>query len=215
MLKAAVVPVTPFAQNCSVLWCDETMKGAVVDPGGDLDRVFDVVAKQGVALEKILVTHGHLDHAGAVADLRDRLKLPVEGPHEADRFWIEKLPAHGAQFGFPPLREFVPDRWLKQGDTATVGTLAFEVYHCPGHTPGHVVFFHRPSKLAVVGDVLFKGSIGRTDFPGGSLQTLLTAIRDRLLVLPDQTRVYPGHLGQTTIGQERRTNPFLHRLPAE
>jgi glyoxylase-like metal-dependent hydrolase (beta-lactamase superfamily II) len=212
MLKAAVVPVTPFAQNCSVLWCEETMKGAVVDPGGDLDRVLEVVAKQGVTLEKILVTHGHLDHAGAVADLRDRLKLPVEGPHEADRFWIEKLPAHGVQFGFPPLREFVPDRWLKQADTATVGRLDLEVFHCPGHTPGHVVFFHRPAKLAVVGDVLFKGSIGRTDFPRGDHEALISSIRERLFPLGDDVRFIPGHGPMSTFGWERKTNPYVSDL---
>jgi hydroxyacylglutathione hydrolase len=209
MLKAAIVPVTPFAQNCSGLWCDETMKGAVVDPGGDLERVLGVVAQQGVTLEKILVTHGHLDHAGAVADLRDRLKLPVEGPHEADRFWIEKLPASGQQFGFPPLREFTPDRWLRQGDTVTLGKLVFEVYHCPGHTPGHVVFHHPESRLAIVGDVLFAGSIGRTDFPGGNHQQLLDSITSRLWPLGDDVTFIPGHGPTSTFGQERRTNPFV------
>lgn len=212
MLKAAVVPVTPFAQNCSVLWCDETMQGAVVDPGGDLDRVLGVVERQGIALAKILVTHGHLDHAGAVADLRDKLELSVEGPHEADRFWIERLPASGQQFGFPPLREFTPDRWLRQGDTVTLGKLVFEVFHCPGHTPGHIVFFHRPSQLAVVGDVLFKGSIGRTDFPRGDHEALIASIRERLFPLGDEVRFIPGHGPMSTFGWERKTNPYVSDL---
>jgi glyoxylase-like metal-dependent hydrolase (beta-lactamase superfamily II) len=212
MLKAAIIPVTPFAQNCSLVWCDETLRGAVVDPGGDLDRVLGVVAKQGVTLEKILVTHGHLDHAGAVADLGDRLALPVEGPHRDDAFWIERLPESGRQFGFPPLRSFEPGRWLEQGDTVSVGKLAFEVLHCPGHTPGHVVFFHRPSQLAIVGDVLFKGSIGRSDFPRGDHAALIASIRRRLFPLGDEVRFIPGHGDMSSFGWERRTNPFVGDL---
>ena len=188
------------------------MKGAVVDPGGDLDQVMAAVKQHGVTLEKILITHGHLDHCGATADLRDQLKLPVEGPHEADIYWIEKLPAHGQQFGFPPLREFTPDRWLKHGDTVTIGNLTLEVLHCPGHTPGHVVFFHRPSKIAAVGDVLFKGSIGRTDFPRGDHGSLISAIRERLFPLGDDVRFIPGHGPISTFGWERKTNPYVSDL---
>ncbi|MCW5771538.1 MAG: MBL fold metallo-hydrolase [Rhodospirillaceae bacterium] len=212
MLKAAIIPVTPFAQNCSLVWCDETMKGAVIDPGGDLDRVLGVAEKQGVTIEKILVTHGHLDHAGAVADLRDRLGLPVEGPQKEDSFWIDRMPENGRQFGFPPLRAFVPTRWLEQGDTVSVGNLVLEVFHCPGHTPGHVVFFHRPSQLAIVGDVLFKGSIGRTDFPRGDHEALIHAIRTRLFPLGDAVRFIPGHGEMSTFGWERKTNPYVSDL---
>ena len=212
MLKAAIVPVTPFAQNCSLLWCDETQRGAVVDPGGDLDRVLAAAAKHNVTLEKILVTHGHLDHAGAVADLRDGLKLPVEGPHAADIFWIEKLPESGRQFGFPPLRDFTPDRWLCHGDQVEVGKVAFDVLHCPGHTPGHVVFFQPAAKLAVVGDVLFQGSIGRSDFPRGDHAALIASIRERLFPLGDEVRFIPGHGPMSSFGWERRTNPYVSDL---
>jgi glyoxylase-like metal-dependent hydrolase (beta-lactamase superfamily II) len=209
MLKAAIIPVTPFAQNCSLVWCDETLRGAVVDPGGDLDRVLGVVAKQGVTLEKILVTHGHLDHAGAVADLGDRLALPVEGPHRDDAFWIERLPESGRQFGFPPLRSFEPGRWLEQGDTVSVGKLAFEVLHCPGHTPGHVVFVNQAARFVIVGDVLFSGSVGRTDFPYGDHAALIHAIKSKLLPLGDDLSFICGHGPGSTIGAERRANPFV------
>ena len=212
MLKAAVVPVTPFAQNCSILWCDQTMTGAVVDPGGDLDRVLAAVESRGVTLEKILVTHGHLDHCGAAADLRDRTRLPIEGPQKEDRFWIDRLAEHGRQFGMGPLRSFEPDRWLEHGDTVTVGKLAFEVLHCPGHTPGHIVFFNRASRVAAVGDVLFKGSIGRSDFPRGDHDALIASIRERLFPLGDDVQFIPGHGPLSTFGWERKTNPFVSDL---
>lgn len=209
-MKYRIVPVTPFQQNCAVLWCAESRKGAVVDPGGDLDQVLAAVHAEGVALEKILVTHGHLDHAGAVADLQERLGLPVEGPQREDRFWIDAMSEQCQAFGLPGGgRPFTPDRWLDDGDTVTVGEATLEVLHCPGHTPGHIVFFHRPSKLALVGDVLFRGSIGRTDFPRGDFDTLARSIREKLWPLGDGVAFIPGHGPMSTLGEERRSNPFV------
>ena len=208
-LRAVVVPVTPFVQNCSVIWCDATGKGAVIDPGGDLDRILEVVRSNGVELEKILLTHAHIDHAGGTAELARRLSLPVEGPHPGDRFWIEQLPEQGAMFGVARAESFEPTRWLDQGDSVTVGDVTFEVRHCPGHTPGHVVFYEPGARLAFVGDVLFAGSIGRTDFPGGDYDTLIRSIRDNLFPLGDDVRFVPGHGPMSTFGQERKTNPFV------
>jgi hydroxyacylglutathione hydrolase len=208
-LRAVVVPVTPFVQNCSVVWCDETGRGAVIDPGGDIERILDVVKTHGVQLEKILLTHGHIDHAGAVAGLAGRFGLPIEGPHEGDRFWIEQLPQQGTMFGVGKAESFEPSRWLGQGDTVTVGNVTLEVRHCPGHTPGHVVFYDPDAKLAFVGDVLFAGSIGRTDFPGGDHGTLIRSIRQNLFPLGDDVRFVPGHGPMSTFGDERRTNPFV------
>jgi hydroxyacylglutathione hydrolase len=207
-LRAVVVPVTPFAQNCSIVWSDETMRGAVIDPGGDLDEILEEVAKHGVTLEKILLTHAHIDHAGGTAELARRLGLPIEGPHQGDRFWIEQLPQQGRMFGLPPSEPFEPARWLVQGDTVTVGGVPLEVRHCPGHTPGHVIFFEPVAKLAFVGDVLFQGSIGRTDFPGGDYATLINTIRSNLFPLGDDVRFVPGHGPMSTFGEERRNNPF-------
>jgi len=208
-IKAAIVPVTLFQQNCLVLWCTRTKKGTVVDPGGDLDRVLGAVVESGVALEKILVAHAHIDHAGAVAELAERLRLPVEGPHTEDIYWIDCLEEQGAEFGFSGVRAFAPDRWLYDGDTVTIGKQTLGVLHCPGHTPGHVVFFHSGARLAVVGDVLFKGSIGRSDFPRGDHATLISSIRDKLWPLGDDVTFIPGHGAPLTFGQERRTNPFV------
>ena len=208
-LRAVVVPVTPFVQNCSVIWCDATGKGAVIDPGGDLDRILEVVRSNGVELEKILLTHAHIDHAGGTAELARRLSLPVEGPHPGDRFWIEQLPEQGAMFGVARAESFEPTRWLDQGDSVTVGDVTLEVRHCPGHTPGHVVFYEPGARLAFVGDVLFAGSIGRTDFPGGDYDTLIASIRDNLFPLADDARFVPGHGPMSTFGQERKTNPFV------
>ena len=209
-MKYAIVPVTPFEQNCSLLWCEATMKGAVVDPGGDLDRIVRAAATHGVTIEKILVTHGHIDHAGGVKPLADRLGLPIEGPQREDLFWIEGMPQQSQMFGFPPTPVFTPDRWLEDGDTVTVGNETLNVYHCPGHTPGHVVFYHAPSKLVVVGDVLFAGSIGRTDFPKGNHGDLIRAIREKLFLLGDDVAFIPGHGPMSTIGEERLYNPFLN-----
>ncbi len=208
-LKCVIVPVTPFVQNCSVVWCLETMKGAVVDPGGDIDRILATVEEHGVALEKILLTHGHLDHAGGTADLVDKLGLPVEGPHVEDKFWIDGMADQGRSFGVPGARTFTPDRWVQAGDQVTVGTLVFDVLFCPGHTPGHVVFFHPPSRLAFVGDVLFAGSIGRTDFPRGDFDTLIRSIREQLWPLGDDVAFISGHGPMSTFGHERKTNPFV------
>jgi glyoxylase-like metal-dependent hydrolase (beta-lactamase superfamily II) len=201
--------VTPFQQTCSVIWDPATMKGAVVDPGGDLDSVLELAARHGATIEKILLTHAHIDHAGATAELKRRLSIPIEGPHEGDRFWIEQLAEQGAAFGIKSEGPFEPDRWLVDGDIVTVGSLQLSVIHCPGHTPGHVVFVHRPSRFAIVGDVLFKGSIGRTDFPGGNHAELIHSIRDRLLPLGDDVRFLPGHGPISTFGDERSDNPYV------
>ncbi|WP_207456281.1 MBL fold metallo-hydrolase [Azospirillum sp. SYSU D00513] len=209
-MQYAIVPVTPFQQNCTVLWCPETMKGAAVDPGGDLDRVLRTVEAKGVTLEKILVTHGHLDHVGGVAELSEKFSLPIEGPQLEDKFWIDGMPMQAEMFGFPPTRSFTPDRWLEEGDTVTVGNQTLNVYFCPGHTPGHIVFIHEPSKLAVVGDVLFQGSVGRTDFPKGDHATLIRSINEKLLPLGDEYAFIPGHGPMSTFGEERLYNPFLN-----
>lgn len=208
-MKYAIVPVTPFQQNATVLWCPETMRAAVVDPGGDLDRILDVVRREGLTLERVLVTHGHIDHAGGVADLAERSGVPIEGPHLDDRFWIDGMPQQSRMFGFPDVRSFTPDRWLTGGDTVQVGNQLLSVIHCPGHTPGHVCFYHEPSRLAIVGDVLFQGSIGRTDFPKGDYDTLVASIRERLLPLGDDVAFIPGHGPMSSFGEERRYNPYV------
>jgi hydroxyacylglutathione hydrolase len=208
-LEIAVVPVTAFQQNACVLRCRKSGRGALVDPGGDPELLLEVVREEGVELEKILLTHGHIDHAGATAGLARELALPIEGPQREEAFWIDALPQQASMFGLPPAETFTPDRWLEQGDTVTVGELEFEVRHTPGHTPGHVVFFHRPSAFALVGDVLFQGSIGRTDFPRGDYDTLIRSIREQLLPLGDEVRFLPGHGPMSTLGEERASNPFL------
>lgn len=208
-MRYAIVPVTPFEQNCTVLWCEETRRAAVVDPGGDIDRILAELERAGLSLERILVTHGHIDHAGGVAALAARTGVPIEGPHEEDRFWIAGMPQQSRMFGFPDVRGFEPDRWLKGGDTVRFGNVELDVLHCPGHTPGHVVFFHAPSRLAQVGDVLFQGSIGRTDFPRGDHDTLIRSIKEVLFPLGDDVAFIPGHGPMSTLGEERRYNPFL------
>ena len=207
-MRAAIMPVTPLQQNCTLLWCTSTMRGALVDPGGDLPKLRAAVAHHGVTIEKILLTHGHIDHCGEAGTLAKELGVPIEGPHEADRYWIARLEDDGRSYGVNG-RVFEPDRWLDQGDTVTVGELSFDVYHCPGHTPGHVVFHHPPSKLALVGDVLFAGSIGRTDFPLGNHQDLLDAIVTRLWPLGDETRFVPGHGPMSSFAAERAGNPYV------
>lgn len=207
-LKAAIIPVTPLQQNCCLIWCTQTMRGAFTDPGGDLGRLKEAAAKLGVTVEKILLTHGHLDHCGQSGILAKELGVPIEGPHEEDRFWIDQLGADGAKYGMHA-ETFEPDRWLENGDTVTVGNLTLDVYHCPGHTPGHVVFHHAPSKLAIVGDVLFQGSIGRTDFPRGNHQQLIDSITGRLWPLGDDTSFVPGHGPMSTFAEERRTNGYV------
>ena len=207
-LKAAIIPVTPLQQNCTLLWCTETMQGAFVDPGGDLERLKAAAARAGVTIEKILVTHGHIDHCGQAGILAEELGVPIEGPHEEDLFWIARLEDDGQRYGING-KPFKSDRYLVDGDTVTVGKLTFNVRHCPGHTPGHVIFHHPESKLAIVGDVLFQGSIGRTDFPRGNHQNLLDSITQRLWPMGDETRFVPGHGPMSTFGHERATNPFV------
>jgi glyoxylase-like metal-dependent hydrolase (beta-lactamase superfamily II) len=208
-MKALIIPVTPFAQNCSLIWCEETMKGAVIDPGGDLDHILGAAKDQKVEIEKILITHGHLDHAGGTQELREKLEVPVEGPHKADKFWIDQLPEQCARYGFPPSFAFTPDRWLDDGDKVTVGNVELDVVHCPGHTPGHVVFISKSDRVAIVGDVLFQGSIGRTDFPQGNHDDLINSIRNKLWPLGDDIAFVPGHGNMSTFGQERQSNPFV------
>lgn len=207
-MRAAIIPVTPLQQNCTLFWCTATMRGAFVDPGGDLPRLKAAAAQAGVTIEKILITHGHIDHCGEAGTLAKELGVPIEGPHEADRFWISRLDDEGQKYGIHG-RLFEPDRWLDNGDVVTVGALTLDVYHCPGHTPGHVVFHHAPSGVAMVGDVLFQGSIGRTDFPMGNHQDLLDAIVTRLWPLGDATNFVPGHGPMSTFGHERATNPYV------
>ena len=208
-LKSTIIPVTPFEQNCSLIWCTETMKGALVDPGGDLHRLLDACTENGVTLEKILVTHGHIDHAGGVADLSENQNIPVEGPHKGDKFWIDGLSEQSQQFGIGPARPFTPTRWLEDGDQVTVGNITMTVLHCPGHCPGHVVFFEPETNTAFVGDVLFSGSIGRTDFPKGDHATLINSITQKLWPLGNEVTFIPGHGPMGTFGTERKSNPYV------
>lgn len=208
-IKCMIVPVTPFQQNCSIIQCEASGKAAIVDPGGDIARIMQAVDQLDATVEKLLITHGHMDHCAATLELSEQLSVPIEGPQKEDTFWIDKLKESCESAGFPPTEAFVPDRWLEQGDTVVVGQEELEVYHCPGHTPGHIVLFHRQAKLAVVGDVLFQGSIGRTDFPRGDHQTLINSIRERLWPLGDDVTFIPGHGPTSTFGDERRDNPFV------
>ena len=207
-LKVAIIPVTPLQQNCCLIWCTRTMRAAFTDPGGDLPKLRHAVQRAGVTVEKILLTHGHIDHCGSAGIFAEELGVPIEGPHEDDRFWISRLAEDGARYGVAG-QPFQPDRWLVDGDNVTIGELTFDVRHCPGHTPGHVVFHHRASNLAIVGDVLFHGSIGRTDFPLGNHQRLLDSITGRLWPMGGETAFVPGHGPMSTFGRERATNPFV------
>jgi len=208
-MKFAIVPVTAFQQNCTILWCEDSNKAAIVDPGGDIDRVLATLEEKGLELEKILLTHAHIDHAGGTAELAAKTGVPIEGPHKGDLFWIEGLAQQSAMFGFPSVEGFTPNRWLDDGDTVTVGEQTLQVLHCPGHTPGHVVFYHQESQLAQVGDVLFQGSIGRTDFPQGDHPTLINSIQKKLFPLGDEVSFIPGHGPMSTFGHEKKTNPFV------
>ncbi len=209
MFKYLTVPVTAFQQNCSIVWCSETLRAAIIDPGGDLDKLLAAIAKLGLSLEQIWQTHAHIDHAGATATLAARFSLPIEGPHPADQFWIDGLPEQGAMFGFPHADAFKPTRWLYDGDTVQVGHCQLAVRHCPGHTPGHVVFYSAEAKRAFVGDVLFAGSIGRTDFPQGNHAHLIASITERLWPMGDDTVFIPGHGPESTFGRERVSNPYV------
>jgi glyoxylase-like metal-dependent hydrolase (beta-lactamase superfamily II) len=208
-IKVTIVPVTAYQQNCSILKCEASGKAAIVDPGGDIDRILAAVKQLGGTVEKIILTHGHMDHCAASDVLRQQLGVPIEGPHEDDRFWIDKLPEWCEKAGFPAAEAFEPDRWLVSGDTVSVGEQALQVFHCPGHTPGHVVFLHAKRRVAWVGDVLFQGSIGRSDFPRGNYDDLVASIRNTLFPLGDDITFIPGHGPTSTFGHERQNNPFV------
>ncbi len=209
MLHYLTIPVTAFDQNCSLLWCDQTAQAALIDPGGDLDRLTTAIEQRHLKLTQIWLTHAHIDHAGASAELAGRLQVPIIGPHPADQFWIDGLPAQSKMFGLPPALSFTPTRWLFDGDTVTLGQSTLEVRHCPGHTPGHVVFYAPEIGRAFVGDVLFAGSIGRTDLPQGDHATLISSIVERLWPMGDATVFIPGHGPESTFGRERQGNPFV------
>ncbi len=208
-MKETIIPVTGFAQNCTLIWCEETVQGAVIDPGGDIEKILAAVEQHEVMVAKILITHGHIDHAGGAAALAEKLGCPIEGPHKEDAFLVTDLVQQGAQFGLVDVQNFEPTRWFDQGDTVSFGNITLDVIHCPGHTPGHVVFFHKDENIAIVGDVLFQGSIGRTDFPGGDHPTLIRSIKERLWPLGNDVTFIPGHGPHSTFGIERQTNPFV------
>ena len=208
-LKAAIVQVTPFQQNCTLIWDEATKTGAVVDPGGDVDKIESAIAEVGITIEKILLTHGHLDHAGAADELRAKLGVKIEGPHKADKLLLDALEKQGKMYQIDGLRNVTPDRWLDEGDAVTVAGHAFEIFHCPGHSPGSVVFFNKAQRFALVGDVLFQGSIGRTDFPYGDHEALILAIKTKLFPLGDDVAFICGHGRPSQFGIERKTNPFL------
>lgn len=204
-----ITPVTPLQQNCTTVWCTQTKKAAVIDPGGSVDGILAEIARRGLTLEAVWITHGHLDHAGAAAEMKEKTGVQIIGPHAADQFWIDLIPEQGRKYGLPEARSFTTDRFLEHGDVLTLGETAWEVVHCPGHTPGHVIFFNRAARFAQVGDVLFQGSIGRTDFPRSDHAALLNAITTRLWPLGDDVTFVPGHGPHSTFGQERRSNPFV------
>ncbi len=209
MLRYQTIPVTSFQQNCSLVWCDQTMQGAIIDPGGDVDLLLAQAQQLQITLTQIWLTHAHIDHAGGTAELAARLKLPIIGPHQADQFWIDGLPMQGRMFGLPHSDTFVPTRWLSDQDTVEVGHCTLKVRHCPGHTPGHVVFYSAEAGRAFVGDVLFAGSIGRTDLPQGNHDTLIASIVERLWPMGDATVFIPGHGPESTFGRERKSNPYV------
>ncbi len=208
-LHVEVVTVTPFQQNCSVIWCSETLEGAVVDPGGDTDKIIAKIEQHKINITQILLTHGHLDHAGGAAKLSRDLNLPIIGPQKEDEFWLQGIEKQGATYGFSGAENCTPTQWLEGGETISVGNEKLDVYHCPGHTPGHLVFHHEKSKLAFVGDVIFKGSIGRTDFPKGDLDTLINSITTKLWPLGGDTRFVSGHGGLSDFAAERESNPYV------
>ncbi|MFZ5732117.1 MAG: MBL fold metallo-hydrolase [Pseudomonadota bacterium] len=209
---AIIIPVTAFQQNCCLLWCEKTRKAVVIDPGGDVPQILKGIEEMKVTVEQIWITHGHIDHVGGAAELRDALKVPIEGPHLADKYLLDNVVSSGVNFGITDVRNFAPDRWLNEGDQVTIGELTFDVLHCPGHSPGSVVFVNKDMQFAIVGDVLFAGSVGRTDLPGGSHATLIKSITEKLLPLGDEVGFICGHGPGSSIGQERMTNPFLQEV---
>ena len=212
MLRYQIIPVTHFEQNCSLVWCDQTQEAALIDPGGDIPKLQAAIAALGLTLKAIWITHGHLDHAGAAAPLAAHYGVPIIGPHQADQFWIDGMPMQAQMFGFPAAQSFTPTRWLQDGDTVQIGQCTLQVRHTPGHTPGHVVFYSAQAQRAIVGDVLFAGSIGRTDFPQGNHQDLLNSIRQKLWPMGDDTVFIPGHGPESSFGQERQSNPFVREI---
>ncbi len=209
-MKLAVIPVTPFAQNCTLIWCEESMKAAIVDPGGDLDAVQELIDEHKVEPERILATHGHLDHVGGAGELAAKLGIPIDGPHEEEKDLIQALPEQCAKFGLAETAGFIPSRWLDDGDQVSFGKITLDVLHCPGHTPGHVVYHYAEAGIALVGDVLFQGSIGRTDFPRSDHAALISSIKEKLWPLGNETTFISGHGPVSTFGHERETNPFVH-----
>jgi len=207
--KAVIVPVTPFQQNCTLLWCEATKRAVVIDPGGDLPEVERAIKRAGVSIDKIWLTHGHVDHVAGASDLKTNLKVSIEGPHKDDLFLLQHVAETGCSYGMWNASNVTPDRWLEEGDQVQIGELTFNVLHCPGHSPGSIVYFNPVQRLAIVGDVLFAGSIGRTDLPGGNYQQLIESIKDKLLPLGDDVAIISGHGPTSTIGDERATNPFL------
>ncbi len=208
-MKIIVIPVTPFEQNCSLVICEETNTAAIVDPGGDPARILKIVAEQNVKVDKVILTHGHLDHVGGTEATAKALDVPVVGPEKEDLFWLEQLEAQSQRFGFPTTSSFTPNKWLAENDIVEVGNIKLKVLHIPGHTPGHIALLDEQSKQVIVGDILFNGGIGRFDFPRGNQTQLITGIKKKLLTLPAETIVYPGHGPTTTIGKEKASNPFL------
>lgn len=208
-MKIIVIPVTPYEQNCSLIICEETKIAAIVDPGGDHQHILNIVAQQAVKVDKIILTHGHLDHVGGTQAVANKLNVPVIGPEKEDLFWLEQLEAQSQRFGFPTTASFSPTRWLEEGEVLEVGKIKLQVLHIPGHTPGHIALYDQQSKQVIVGDILFNGGIGRFDFPRGNRSLLISGIKEKLLTLPPETTVYPGHGPTTTIGKEKASNPFL------
>jgi hydroxyacylglutathione hydrolase len=209
MLQFKIIPVTKFQQSCTLFWCDKTKQAAVIDPGDDIDLILTAISEQCLTLQKVLLIHAHIDHAGATKLSAEHFNVPIEGPHKEDQFWIDLIPKQQEMFGFSKADTFKPDRWLDQGDKVTFGNIELEVYFCHGHTPGHIVFFHRESQLAQVGDVIFNGSIGRTDFPRGDQATLIKSIRENLFPRGNDVRFFLGHGPMSTFSDERRSNPYV------